>query len=65
MAERLRFHLDENVDPSVASALRQDPTNTELAALLATTYRKEIDLLQDILQLPASPGGDTQSRSRI
>ena len=37
MSERIRFHLDENVDPAVADGLRRrgvDATTTQLAGLL-------------------------------
>ena len=49
----------------IAAAIERDPGNTDLAKLLAATYRREIELLQQAVQLPATPEPDSSQRSRI
>ena len=46
MPERIRFHLDENVDPAIASALRRagiDVTTSQEANLLAESDIAQLD----------------------
>lgn len=46
MPERIRFHLDEHIDPDVARALRQygvDVTTTVEAGLRSASDRQQLD----------------------
>lgn len=46
MPDRIRFHLDENVDPDISSALRQagiDVTTSQKANLLAESDTVQLD----------------------
>lgn len=46
MPDRIRFHLDENVDPNIASALRRagiDVTTSQAANLLAESDTVQLD----------------------
>lgn len=46
MPKRIRFHLDENVDPDIALALRQtgiDVTTSQEANLLAESDTVQLD----------------------
>ena len=46
MLERIRFHLDENVDPDIALALRRtgiDVTTSQQANLLAESDRMQLN----------------------
>ena len=46
MAERIRFHLDEHIDPDVARALRQygvDVTTTVEVGLRSASDRQQMD----------------------
>jgi hypothetical protein len=46
MTDRIRFHLDENVDPAVADGLRRravDVTTTQEAGLLRAPDDRQID----------------------
>jgi uncharacterized protein with PIN domain len=46
MPNRMRFHLDENVDPDIALALRQagiDVTTSQEAGLLATSDLAQLE----------------------
>ncbi len=50
MPDRIRFHLDENVDPDIASALRRagiDVTTSQEANLLAESDTVQLDACQN------------------
>lgn len=49
MPERLRFHLDENVDPDVARALRRhgiDVTTTAEAGLVSSSDETQLEFIR-------------------
>jgi len=62
MAERIRFHLDEHVDPAIAIAVRRagiDVTTTSEAGLRTKDDETHLDFAR------AEGRGDRNSRSRL
>jgi hypothetical protein len=62
VAERIRFHLDEHIDPDIAAALRRhgvDATTTTDAGLRAANDDAQLDSGAEALATRAPTGGQT------
>jgi predicted nuclease of predicted toxin-antitoxin system len=54
MSDRIRFHLDENVDPAVAEGLQRrgvDVTTTQQAGLMHASDEKQLEFALSELRI--------------
>lgn len=68
MTERIRFHLDENVDPAIADGLRRrgvDVTTTQQADLMRASDEKQLEFAAAERRTIVTHDGDLLALAKV